>query len=184
MYDYNLTNFALKVLQTHLTIFSEIIYCVFMNTNMSYIAFSPIENIITVIFLVFISGCIALRIYHGVKDRINHSNIRGNAVLISKYTEEDNRQTIYRSDNEAKLGVVEHCLIYRGIFELQDEDKQVDLEMSAEAYDGLQPGMKAELVCKRGRLAQFGSIVELPEKKGCSFRTMKNNVISVRNPRL
>lgn len=137
--------------------------------------FTILENSITVLFVGLVLCYILFKVYQGLKHRKIYQHIEGEAVLIAKYVDEGQTQTAYRSRNETNLGVVEHHLVHRAVFELQDVNKtQVDLEMSAEVFDMLDIGMSAELSCNKGKLVQFGRIVNRTEKRGGKFITIKN----------
>ena len=132
------------------------------------------ENSITVLFICLVMCYILFKFYQCLKHWRTCKHIAEKAVVVSKYVDEGQTQTVYRSRNETNLGVVEHHLVHRAVFKLQDVKKtQVDLELSAEVFDMLDIGMSAELSCNKGRLVQFGRIVNTTEKRGGKFITMK-----------
>ena len=141
--------------------------------SLSNMEFSLLENIIFIVFLLFVGIYLIRKIYIKVSGNgklHEKSVVTERARLLSKYTDKELTQTAYRSNHEGNLGVVEHHTVYMAVFALVDKDnRQIELEVSPDVYHALEEGTTEALTYRTGLLIRFGNIINVPQSKGADF---------------
>ena len=128
---------------------------------MQQLSFSPVENILTVLFAAAILGYLLYLLVRSLRNRQRGYHTVNRAKVFSK------RQATAGTVNS---GVTEAENVKTVIFEnLEKEGEQITLEVSDRIYGELQEGDCASLSCRDGKLVSFGALQNRDDRER-SFR--------------
>ena len=130
---------------------------------MQQLSFSPVENILTVLFAAAILGYLLYLLVRSLRNRQRGYHTVNRAKVFSN-------QPVYLANGTVNSGVTEAENVKTVIFEnLEKEGEQITLEVSDRIYGELQEGDCASLSCRDGKLVSFGALQNRDDRER-SFR--------------
>ena len=133
---------------------------------MQQLSFSPVENILTVLFAAAILGYLLYLLVRSLRNRQRGYHTVNRAKVYSKAQATAVNQPVYLANS----GVTEAENVKTVIFEnLEKEGEQITLEVSDRIYSELQEGDCGSLSCRDGKLVSFGALQNRDDRER-SFR--------------
>ena len=119
---------------------------------MQQLSFSPVENILTVLFAAAILGYLLYLLVRSLRNRQRGYHTVNRAKVYSKAQATAVNQPVYLANGTVNSGVTEAENVKTVIFEnLEKEGEQITLEVSDRIYSELQEGDCGSLSCRDGR---------------------------------
>ena len=132
---------------------------------MQQLSFSPVENILTVLFAAAILGYLLYLLVRSLRNRQRGYHTVNRAKVFSKRQATAVNQPVYLANGTVNSGVTEAENVKPVIF----EGEQITLEVSDRIYGELQEGDCASLSCRDGKLVSFGALQNRDDRER-SFR--------------
>ena len=133
---------------------------------MQQLSFSPVENILTVLFAAAILGYLLYLLVRSLRNRQRGYHTVNRAKVYSKAQ----ATAVYLANGTVNSGVTEAENVKTVIFEnLEKEGEQITLEVSDRIYSELQEGDCGSLSCRDGKLVSFGALQNRDDRER-SFR--------------
>ena len=137
---------------------------------MQQLSFSPVENILAVLFTVVILGYLLNLLVRSLRNWQLGYHTVNRAKVFSKGEATVVNQPVYLANGTVNSGVTEAENVKTVIFEnLEKEGEQITLEVSDRIYGELQEGDCASLSCRDGKLVSFGALQNRDDRER-SFR--------------
>ena len=137
---------------------------------MRQLSFSPVENILTVLFAAAILGYLLYLLVRSLRNRQRGYHTVNRAKVYSKAQATAVNQPVYLANGTVNSGVTEAENVKTVIFEnLEKEGEQITLEVSDRIYSELQEGDCGSLSCRDGKLVSFGALQNRDDRER-SFR--------------
>lgn len=137
---------------------------------MQQLSFSPVENILTVLFAAAILGYLLNLLVRSLRNRQWGYHTVNRAKVFSKGQAAGVNQPVYLATGIVNSGVTETENVKTVIFEnLEKEGEQITLEVSDRIYGELQEGDCASLSYRDGKLISFGALQNRDDRER-SFR--------------
>lgn len=137
---------------------------------MQQLSFSPVENILTVLFAAAILGYLLYLLVRSLRNRQRGYHTVNRVKVFSKRQATAVNQPVYLANGTVNSGVTEAENVKTVIFEnLEKEGEQITLEVSDRIYGELQEGDCASLSCRDGKLVSFGALQNRDDRER-SFR--------------
>ena len=137
---------------------------------MQQLTFSPVENILVVLFAVAILGYLLYLLVRSLRNRQRGYYTVNRAKVYSKGEAAAVNQPVYLANGTINSGVTETENVKSVIFEnLEKEGEQITLEVSDRIYGELQEGDCASLSYRDGKLVSFGALQNKDDRER-SFR--------------
>lgn len=132
--------------------------------------FSPVENVLAVLFVVVILGYLLYLLDRSLQNKQRGKHTVGRATVVSKGQSTAVGQPVYLAGSTVNSGVTETENVKSVIFEnLEKEGEQITLEVSDRIYSELQEGDCASLSYRDGKLISFGALQNRDDRER-SFR--------------
>ena len=137
---------------------------------MQQLSFSPVENILTVLFAAAILGYLLNLLVRSLRNRQRGYHTVNRAKVFSKGQAARVNQPVYLATGTVNSGVTETENVKTVIFEnLEKEGEQITLEVSNRIYRELQEGDSGRLCYRGGKLISFGALQNRDDRER-SFR--------------
>ena len=137
---------------------------------MQQLSFSPVENILTVLFAAAILGYLLYLLVRSLRNWQRGYHTVNRAKVFSKGEATVVNQPVYLANGTVNSGVTETENVKSVIFEnLEKESEQITLEVSDRIYSELQEGDCASLSYRDGKLISFGALQNRDDRER-SFR--------------
>ena len=132
--------------------------------------FSPVENVLAVLFVVVILGYLLYLLDRSLQNKQRGKHTVGRATFVSKEQSTAVGQPVYLATGTVNSGVTETENVKTVIFEnLEKEGEQITLEVSDRIYSELQEGDCASLSYRDEKLISFGALQNRDDRER-SFR--------------
>ena len=137
---------------------------------MQQLSFSPVENILTVLFATAILGYLLNLLVRSLRNRQRGYHTVNRAKVFSKGQAAEVNQPVYLANGTVNSGVTETENVKTVIFEnLEKEGEQITLEVSDRIYSELQEGDSGRLCYRGEKLVSFGDLQNTDDRER-SFR--------------
>ena len=137
---------------------------------MQQLSFSPVENILTVLFAAAILGYLLNLLVRSLRNRQRGYHTVNRAKVFSKGQAAEVNQPVYLANGTVNSGVTETENVKTVIFEnLEKQGEQITLEVSDRIYRELQEGDSGSLSYRGGKLISFGDLQNTDDRER-SFR--------------
>ena len=137
---------------------------------MQQLSFSPVENILTVLFAVAILGYLLCLLVRSLRNRQRGYHTVNRAKVFSKRQAAAVNQSVYLANGTVNSGVTETENVKSVIFEnLEKPGEQITLEVSDKIYRELQEGDSGSLSYRGDKLVSFGDLQNTDDRER-SFR--------------
>ena len=137
---------------------------------MQQLSFSPVENILTVLFAAAILGYLLNLLVRSLRNWQLGYHTVNRAKVFSKGQAAGVNQPVYLATGTVNSGVTETENVKTVIFEnLEKEGEQITLEVSNRIYRELQEGDSGRLCYQGGKLISFGALQNRDDRER-SFR--------------
>lgn len=136
---------------------------------MQQLSFSPVENILTVLFAAAILGYLLYLLVRSLRNRQRGYHTVNRAKVFSKRQATAVNQPVYLANGTVNSGVTEAENVKTVILKSGKEGEQITLEVSDRIYGELQEGDCASLSCRDGKLVSFGALQNRDDRER-SFR--------------
>ena len=137
---------------------------------MQQLSFSPVENILTVLFAAAILGYLLYLLVRSLRNRQRGYHTVNRAKVYSKAQATAVNQPVYLADGMVNSGMTETENVKSVIFEnLEKPGERITLEVSNRIYRELQEGDSGRLCYRGGKLISFGALQNRDDRER-SFR--------------
>ena len=137
---------------------------------MQQLSFSPVENILTVLFAAAILGYLLYLLVRSLRNRQRGYHTVNRAKVYSKAQATAVNQPVYLANGMVNSGMTETENVKSVIFEnLEKPGERITLEVSNRIYRELQEGDSGRLCYRGGKLISFGALQNRDDRER-SFR--------------
>ena len=137
---------------------------------MQQLSFSPVENILTVLFAAAILGYLLYLLVRSLRNRQRGYHTVNRAKVYSKAQATAVNQPVYLANGMVNSGMTETENVKSVIFEnLEKLGERITLEVSNRIYRELQEGDSGRLCYRGGKLISFGALQNRDDRER-SFR--------------
>ena len=132
--------------------------------------FSPVENVLVVLFVVAILGYLVYLLDRSLQNKQRGKHTVNRAKVVSKEQSTAVGQPVYLADGMVNSGITETENVMSVIFEnLEKPGEQITLEVSDRIYRELQEGDSGSLSYRGDKLVSFGDLQNTDDRER-SFR--------------
>ena len=132
--------------------------------------FSPVENVLTVLFVVVILGYLLYLLDRSIQNKQRGKHTVSRAKVVSKGQSTAVGQPVYLAGSTVNSGITETENVKSVIFEnLEKPGEQITLEVSDRIYRELQEGDSGSLSYRGDKLVSFGDLQNTDDRER-SFR--------------
>ena len=132
--------------------------------------FSPVENVLTVLFVVVILGYLLYLLDRSIQNKQRGKHTVSRAKVVNKEQSTAVGQPVYLAGSTVNSGVTETENVKTVIFEnLEKPGERITLEVSNRIYRELQEGDSGRLSYRGDKLVSFGDLQNTDDRER-SFR--------------
>ena len=132
--------------------------------------FSPVENVLTVLFVVVILGYLLYLLDRSIQNKQRGKHTVSRAKVVSNEQSTAVGQPVYLADGMVNSGITETENVMSVIFEnLEKPGEQIALEVSDRIYRDLREGDSGRLCYRGDKLVSFGDLQNTDDRER-SFR--------------
>ena len=132
--------------------------------------FSPVENVLAVLFVVVILGYLLYLLDRSLQNKQRGKHTVSRATVVSKEQSTVVGQPVYLAGSTVNSGIMETENVKSIIFEnLEKQGEQITLEVSDRIYRELQEGDSGSLSYRGDKLVSFGDLQNIDDRER-SFR--------------